>query len=353
MEPVVDDAYAPKTERLPEVAFYYPNPYLQNADWAKNLVLFFDGLATLIPNYMPPSNNEDNEAIIEGLKKHGLFHVLKPEMVVDKEAATQLATLMSEVIASGTLDKLPKEETHFESISMSRLGFMGDSGLAEMIFDELKKKGLAKDSNDGVSIPLHPMVRGLVLVLLAQILRPQGERMGLNLVPATDRPSFVRSLEELLSLPSEATAGHVVSFDLQIVGVDVASFGIDEILDYRKENYKDYRAYVLAVKQFVRELSGIPEPERALMFEERQSQLDEIASQLRKHSRRAWRKPASFGMTMAGVGITLYTGNAAWAVAGGLTRLFGALFGGIGHEKSPALGPYSFLFKADERLGYH
>jgi len=37
-----------------------------------------------------------------------------------------------------------------------------------MIFEELKVRGLAKDSEDSVSIPMHPQVRNLVLVLLAE-----------------------------------------------------------------------------------------------------------------------------------------------------------------------------------------
>ena len=36
----------------PEVAFYYPGQYWYDADWIKNLILFFDGIAMLIPEYM-------------------------------------------------------------------------------------------------------------------------------------------------------------------------------------------------------------------------------------------------------------------------------------------------------------
>ena len=32
--------------------------------------------------------------------------------------------------------------------------------------------------------------------------------------------------------------------------------------------------------------------------------------------------------------------------------LFGAIFGGVGHEEKPAMGPFSFLFKAGERFGF-
>ena len=32
-----------------ELGFYYPGQYWHDADWIKNLVLFFDGIAMLIP----------------------------------------------------------------------------------------------------------------------------------------------------------------------------------------------------------------------------------------------------------------------------------------------------------------
>ncbi len=41
-------------QRLPEVAFYYPNRYLLDVDRAKNLILFVDGIALLIPEYIRP-----------------------------------------------------------------------------------------------------------------------------------------------------------------------------------------------------------------------------------------------------------------------------------------------------------
>jgi hypothetical protein len=35
-----------------ELAFYDPNPMLSYGDWIKNLILFFDGIALLVPDYM-------------------------------------------------------------------------------------------------------------------------------------------------------------------------------------------------------------------------------------------------------------------------------------------------------------
>ena len=35
-----------------DVAFYYPGPFWYSAAWVKNLLLFFDGIALLVPTYM-------------------------------------------------------------------------------------------------------------------------------------------------------------------------------------------------------------------------------------------------------------------------------------------------------------
>ena len=91
---------------------------------------------------------------------------------------------------------------------MSRLGSYGDEGLYKMILNELKKRGLAEESKDQVSIPMHPKVRSLVLVLLSQILRPYGSTINANLSPATDMGSMVRALSELLSLNPDFRFGY-------------------------------------------------------------------------------------------------------------------------------------------------
>ena len=133
---------------------------------------FFDGIALLIPDYMKERPEELEGPIVVGLKEQGLLEIIEPERAVDKPATEKLAMAMTDIITSGVLDELAKEEAAFHELSMSRLGSYGDKGLYEMVFDELKKRGLAEESKDRVSIPMHPKVRSLVLVLLSQILRP-------------------------------------------------------------------------------------------------------------------------------------------------------------------------------------
>src|SRR5690242_11352105 len=132
-----------------EWAFYYPGPEWYSSDCVKNLILFFDGIALLVPDYMRARYGEQDPALVAGLEEHGLLHLLEPKRLMDKAAAEKLAEAMTAVIASGALDGLSKMR-EFQTLSMSRLGSDSDVGLSLMIFQELRERGLARDSQDGV-----------------------------------------------------------------------------------------------------------------------------------------------------------------------------------------------------------
>jgi hypothetical protein len=330
---------------LPEIAFYYPNPYWHDSDWVKNLILFFDGIAALIPNYMPKDSGGDDESIIEGLREHNLFHVLEPETFIDEETSTRLVSAMTDIITSGALDSLgASKDTPFHEISMSRMGFHVTRDLSQMIFDELKARGLAIETKDGVSVPLHPKVRSLVLVLLAQLLRPKGKEIGLDLSPATDSPQIVAALADLLSQPQMPSTGQVVTFDFAAVGVDAASIPIDEILGFRKDNLAMHRDYVRNVRLFTHELSVADADVREELFDRRQSELDDLSASIRKVSRKAWKKPATFLLSAAGAFWKFASGDPITGSIGAAAALLS-----LGSPESVDPGAYSFLFQAKAR----
>ena len=279
-----------KGPAMPEIAFYYPNPMWRSGNWVKNLILFFDGVGLLVPNYMLDRPDVLDPAIVSGLREHGLLHILEPENVVDAAATKRLASAMTDIITSGALDRLAMEPTEFAELSYSRLGGHGDFGLANMIHAELKSRGLARDTEDGVSIPMHPMVRSLVLVLLSQILRPQGEQLGMDLSPVTDRPEIVDSLRELLSLPNTPSAGRVVASDMRFVGVDLGAVPIDEVLSFRKDHLDQHKAYSRAVRRFVREISLLGGQNQAAALIEREEELADLAHALSQNASKAWKQ---------------------------------------------------------------
>ena len=283
-------------------------------------------------------------AIAAGLEKEGLLHILDPEKLVDKAATEKLAGAMGNVIESGALDHLSKEDTAFHELSYSRLGYSGDPHLAEAIFKELKARNLVKDTKDGVSIPMHPLVRGLVLVLLAQILRPYGPRFGFELSPATDRFQVVEALQTLLALPSAPSSGHVVSLDLETVGVDLGPVPIDEVLGFRREHLKEHRAYARAIRSFVERLNLLPKAKQEKALRDREEEIRDIAEGLRRSSRKEWKRPAYFALTILGASWTLKTGNPLGALLGA-----GAALLSPPAEGTHTPNAYSYLFRAAER----
>ena len=337
--------HATTTQEPRELAFYYPNFMWTYGEWIKNLVLFFDGIALLVPEYMKERPENLDRPIVVGLKDEGLLEIVEPEKAVDRSATEKLAEAMTDIIASGMLDDLAKEDTAFHELSMSRLGYYGDKGLYGMIVDELKERGLAKDSEDSVSIPMHPKVRSLVLVLLSQVLCPYGSVINAKLSPATDQGVMVSALSELLSLETSPSIGNVIEFDLNTVTVDLAAVPFDEVLDFRKQNLDAHKRYMLHARRFAFELSRMSKEEQEVSFAIRQTELNDFASELRNRARKAWKRPASFALTLAGAGASVVTAPIATAI-----RL-GAQVIGRQQPSETTTGAYSYLFSARRRFG--
>jgi hypothetical protein len=335
---------SPTEEGFPEIAFYYPGPIWYRSDWVKSLILFFDGVGLLVPTYMKERPEQIDPIMASPLRELGLLHILEPETLIDKPATEDLASAMTEIITSGMLDGLATEGTAFLELSYSRLGMYGDEGLARMLLDELKARGLARDSEDGVSIPMHPAVRSLILVLLSQILRPKGRGLGLDLSPTTDRPELVLALTELLSQPSAPSAGHVVASDLSTVGVDLGAVPLDEVLAFRSAHLKEHRAYMRAVRLFVREMSLLPSTERERVVDDRKAELTDMAADLHRLARRSWRRRASFSLSIAGAAWKLSTGDPIGAILVAATAILGA------KGQRPETSAYSYLFAAHQRF---
>src|SRR5580658_3175036 len=75
-----------KAAQVKELAFYYPGPVWHSGDWIKNLILFFDGIALLVPDYIKDKPHIVDPSIAAGLENEGLLHILEPEKIVDKAA---------------------------------------------------------------------------------------------------------------------------------------------------------------------------------------------------------------------------------------------------------------------------
>lgn len=336
--------------KRPDLGFYYPGQYWHDADWIKNLVLFFDGVAMLIPKYMEDEASFDDRPIVSALKEHGLFTVVRPEEAVSSTETERLRKALADIIETGCLDHLVQKggenpgSTHFGSLSMSRLGYDGDPKLAEAIFRELKDRGLAQDSENGVSIPMPQTVRTLILVLLSQILKDTAK--DARLCPVTDRWDLICALAEIVSGPvtPPPSIGDIVSFDLGVVGVDLGPVPMDEVLDFRREHYTAHRDYRLSVLQFLRELSPMQAEDRDAALEQRQDELDAKARELRRVNWKAWKKRGTFAISATTAALMYDKENLLPATLSAITAMLNVLPEGARED-----GVYSYIISAAKR----
>jgi hypothetical protein len=337
------------SEPLADLAYYYPQPYWRGDESGglKNLLLFFDGIAILLPRYMAERPAAADPILAGPLRERGLLRVLEPETFVDQQVTEALLTAVAELITQGAFDDLERPQYGYAELSRSRMGWDADVELSEMITEELISRDLARPSEDGVSVPLHPAVRTTFLVLLAQLARDAGRRAGLSLHPATTVPSAIEDLIQVLSLPASRSAGHVVTLDLETAGVNLAAVPLEEVLEFREHHGAAYKAYARDVRRLIAELGPLAPDERQALLADRREELGDLANDLRKTARRQWRSAA--GLSIGAVGAAWTATGTSHDLLGGALALAGIALG-LAREEPPATA-YSYLIEARRAFG--
>ena len=121
---------------VPEVAYYYPEPFWGGgqADWIKSLLLFFDQVAILLPEYRYGRHAAADPALAGALEEMGLLIVLRPETFVDQAVTEDLAGALVELLAAGVFDDLPPAG-YFVELSRSRMGWSADVELSDALVE--------------------------------------------------------------------------------------------------------------------------------------------------------------------------------------------------------------------------
>ena len=332
---------------MTETAYYYPAPYwaLRESDWVKSLLLFFDDIAILLPNYMYGWHTAADPTLAQPLEDRGLLRVLDPNDWVDQEVAGKLADTIIELLANGVFDDLPKTE-YFAELSQSRIGYGADVKLAESVVAELQTKGLARPSEDGVSIPLHPDVRTTILVILAQFSRVVGKRRGMAIHPVTNCREAVGDLTATLSRESMPSRDRIITLDLEPVTFDLATIPLDEVLQFRAQYQDTHRAYMRDVRGFISELADIDSPdEREKALLKRRQDIADAAHDIQKSTRTAFGKNlASWSLGIVG---------AVWSASDpiGLALTAAGVITGLIPGSPNQVSAYSYLFSANDKFG--
>lgn len=324
-----------------DVAFYYPGRWCRDS-WLKGMLLFFDGVALQVPRYSMDQVRRNPE--YASLLDVGVLHLFEPERLFGKEEKRRVAYVLAGIIQAGCFDQLERDDTAFMEIS--RFQLQTDRGWEQAVWEELSVRGLVRHAADSpAEWRLHSLVRNVLLALYAHIMQPVSLPGGMTLSPATDQPILVNALSELLSLHPKSHCGTVVASDLEAVLPNLGPVSIDELLSFRRQHLSQYRAYARCVRDFAREISGLPESGRESAYRDRREEIRDRAVDLQRLGRTAWKSPLSFALSIAGASWTLATGDPVGALLAA-----GAAAVGVGSGTNAPLDPYSYLFFAKNRL---
>ncbi len=234
---------------------------------------------------------------------------------------------------------------------MSRMGYMHlfrdqqdpHTQAMNMIRDELVARGLARSSDDGLSIPLREDVRMTYLFLLAQEAREAGTRQGLDLHPTTNGDAARESVKAFLEGDGMPSRQDVVEFDLATASVDLHSIPLADVLGFRDQYRAEHGSYMKNLRRFMAEVSTAEGTDRKRLVRERQEELDEEARALRRITLSNFKSPkktADFGIGLIGAAWTLATGS---LVSAGIAAL-GVAKALIPDKRTGSA--YSYIFRA-------
>ena len=335
---------------MTDTAYYYPAPYwsLRECEWIKSLLLFFDDIAILLPDYMYGRHTTADPTLARSLEERGLLKVLEPKIWIDAEMTEKLYEIINELLANGTFDQLPKAN-HFAELSQSRIGYGANVELAGFLVDKLQAKGLAQPSEDGVSVPLHPVVRTTILVILGQLSRIAGEKHGMTIHPTTNVSSAATDLNKTLSMESMPSRHRIIQLDLEPVTFDLTYVPLEDVLQFRADHQKSYKAYMRDLRGFTVELARIDDPnEREAVLLERRQQLSDMAHDIQRSTRFALGK----NLASWSLGIT----GSAWSFSpddpiGLALSAISLVIPGFIPSRSKEVSAYSYIFHTRSAFG--
>jgi hypothetical protein len=347
---------------LDKFAFYYPWPPIDGrplSGWIKNMLLFFDGVALLAPREARSRAIDDQRETALPLLDSGRLRLLDPQDLIDDRAAKRLLDFLRLTTVGDYDDHFGwSKGTDLERTLASELGLLyrgrqvvdyrderiADS--AKMLWRDLRRRGLISEPLPDHSIYANRDFWAVYQALLTHVVRPAGVPLGLDLQPVTDDVRLARSLGAILGIQRRPSAGRVVQFDFDTVGLDLTDVPLKDVLEFKTAHGAQFRRYSADVRLFTYELAQLAADQREVAFAERQDELADAAADLRRLSRRWWRRPLA-SIALGSVGATWYGVHGVWDDA--VMSLLAGLIGAGGRPSFDNV--FCYVFTARDRLG--
>jgi hypothetical protein len=316
-----------RTSRVPEFAYYYGDSIWDEelTGWIKSLLLFFDGIALVLPTYEADRLMESGSVLAQPLAELGLLRNYEPDLLIGAPipASSRYYT------RSGALAQFLRR---FEEGGLPYEDFIPAN--ARLITAINQKCGGDLEAN------LRALGGRNTSDLLSAVITE------VAIEPVIDDENAAAFAATLIGSLDERRGG-IVTGDLVQIGLDLSAVPLDEVLGFRSEYGSEYRMYARDIRKFVLDLSLIDEANQQSALMDRRAELRDREEQLRKIGRRAFARQAmAFGFGLTGAAWTLAHGDpwgavfAAAAASAGLTR----------QDPEPIGASYTYILRAKAEL---
>ena len=342
-----------KTPKMPsgsraEFAHYYGDWFWpeERIAWVKSLLLFFDGIALAMPRATAALFIDSDPVLAQPLTELGLLRNYPPNLWLKspfKEDRSVLGRFFATQTELGTCSC--GDLGHVDALSAPR-------SIRELAHDRSKKefrktvegfnRSLDRTMRQYGSSPA--LARALTVNVTSRFLQQYVTDVWIQpVIDDDDAASFVAS-----AMGEQNTSrARIILNDLLHLDLDLSAVPLDEVLDFRRQYAAEYRSYSHQVRQFALELSLLPESDQSFALEDRRTELDSRARQLRKIGHSAFaHRTLSMGFGFAGAAWTLAHGDV-WAAA----FAAGAIAAGISKPDPEPIGAaYTYILRMQNSL---
>lgn len=299
----------------PHLAYYTDGIAWSSSEWAKSMLLFFDGIAILVPAQEDAAFQRSDESVIAGMTDAGCLRVLRPDELVDEATA---AGVMSAVSAAVEREDWRGSEVAgvLDLLYLDKMGYRVSREPFELMAQQLKDRKLASDWEHGASMAVDRRVCLLTLSVIAAQSRRRGEALGLRLTPTTDGLKWGRRQREFASHPTMDACARILLADADQLNIDVGAVPIDELVGFRRNNASVLDRYRLSVAKFARDIQGLDPEDQRLAVIQRTAELADARHDIERVGRDFWLTTGRVSLAIGGIAWTCFSGDPTGAILG-------------------------------------
>lgn len=104
-----DDSRSADSLNLPEFAYYYPDTYWREqaaSSFIKTILLFFDGIATLVPQHAQERAIDADPTLVGPLIDSGKMRMLEPREIIDASSVELMVAALTDWIDNKSMHDL-------------------------------------------------------------------------------------------------------------------------------------------------------------------------------------------------------------------------------------------------------